>query len=121
MKWAKKSVNSGWSVEKKKIRNMRKTVLIFITSLLLATGLQGQSRKRGRDATRDPAVNVGIKQVLILLCFIDHFFYRREKNDIQNNYKVGYSELFSAAFQFEETSLSSDRTFLTMFLKEVFQ
>ena len=40
---------------------MRKTALILITSLLLATGLQGQSRKRGRDATRDPAVNVGIK------------------------------------------------------------
>ena len=37
---------------------MRKTALILITSLLLATGLQGQSRKRGRDATRDPAVNV---------------------------------------------------------------
>ncbi len=29
---------------------MRKTALILITSLLLATGLQGQSRKRGRDA-----------------------------------------------------------------------
>ena len=37
---------------------MRKTALILITSLLLATDLQGQSRKRGRDATRDPAVNV---------------------------------------------------------------
>ena len=53
---------------------MRKTALILITSLLLATGLQGQSRKRGRDATRDPAVNVGIKAGFnSSMFFIDHF------------------------------------------------
>ena len=40
---------------------MRKTALILITSLLLATGLQGQSRKRERDAKHELAVNVGIK------------------------------------------------------------
>ena len=53
---------------------MRKTALILITSLLLATGLQGQSRKRERDATRDPAVNVGIKAGFnSSMFFIDHF------------------------------------------------
>ena len=56
---------------------MRKTALILITSLLLATGLQGQSRKRERDATRDPAVNVGIKAGFN--SSYRSFFYRRER------------------------------------------
>ena len=79
---------------------MRKTALIFITSLLLATGLQGQSRKRERDATRDPAVNVGIKAGFnSSMFFIDHFSIGgKELNDIQNNYKVGYFGAFFCRF-----------------------
>ena len=83
---------------------MRKTALILITSLLLATGLQGQSRKRERDATRDPAVNVGIKAGFnSSMFFIDHFSIGgKELNDIQNNYKVGYFGAFFCRFNLKK-------------------
>lgn len=83
---------------------MRKPAFILLTLLLLAANIQGQSRSRGRNATRDPIVNVGMKAGFnSSMFFIDRFALGgKELSNIQNNYKVGYFGSFFLRFNLKK-------------------